>query len=205
MLAAIRFVFSWLGRERVVFSNYTRSHPHFLRYLALDALLSSALVFGTYQYIFATPNPAAFSLENSGAVAMSSTDLRRVVHDGKHVAYWLGPKSGYKYTVIATRKDEVIVSYLPIGSDINRANEVRLTVKTYSDPSQVKAPICSRGDVATANSGKVCTNPTTFNMDTMKEETIDIRGANISVVINYVSAQTVAVMVKNASSLKRIG
>lgn len=205
MLAAIRFVSSWLGRERVVFSNYTRSHPHFLRYLVLDALLSSALVFGTYQYTFATPSPAVFSLENSGAVAMSSADLRRVVHGGKYVAYWLGPKSGYKYTVIATRKDEVIVSYLPIGSDINRANDVRLTVKTYADPSKMKAPICSRSDVTPANSGEACTNPTTFNRDTMKEETTAIRGTAIRVVINYVSAQTVATMVKNASSLRRIG
>lgn len=205
MLATARFIFSWLGRERVVFSNYKRSHPHFLRYLVLDALLSSALVFGAYQYTFATPSPTALSLENSGAVAMSSADLTRAVRSGKYVAYWLGPKSGYKYILIATRKDEVIISYLPMGSDINRANEVKLTVKTYSDPSKVKSPICSRGNLTTANSGEVCTNPTTFNRDSMKEETIAIRGTDIRVVINYVSAQTVATMVKNGSSLKRIG
>ncbi|MDP1712108.1 MAG: hypothetical protein Q8K86_06595 [Candidatus Nanopelagicaceae bacterium] len=171
----------------------------------LDALLSSALVFGASQFIFAAPSPTALSLENSGAVAMSSADLIRVVRSGKYDAYWLGPKSGYKYALIATRKGEVIVSYLPIGSDINRANQVRLTVKTYTDPSKVKAPICSRGDVTTANNGEVCTNPTTFNMDTMREETTAIRGTDIRVVINYVSVQTVATMVKNGSSLKRIG
>jgi hypothetical protein len=205
MLAAVRFIFAWLSRERVVFSNYNRSHPHFLRYLVLDALLSSALVFSVYQYSSAASSSTTFSLEHSGAVALSSADLTNIVRTGNYVAYWLGPKSGYKYTLIVTRKDEVIVSYLPKGSNIDSANQVRLTVKTYADPSKVKSPLCSRGESNSADSNGACTNPTTFNTDSMKEETIAIRGTDIRVVVNYVSAQTVATMVKNGSSLKRIG
>jgi len=129
----------------------------------------------------------------------------KVVQDDHSIAYWLGPMSGYKYTLIATSKDEITISYLPHGLNVVKANEPRLTVTTYSNSSTMKSPICSRGDAITAKSGEVCTNPITFDKDTMKEETVVIRGTDMRVVINYPSAQTVATMVKNGSSLTRIG
>lgn len=205
MIAILRYLSTIFSKERVIFSNYNRAHPHFLRYLVLDALFSVVLVFSAFQYSSANPDVNPPSLQNSGAVALTSTQLTKVVEDSRFVAYWLGPISGYKYTLITTRKGEVIVSYFPSGSDMAKVNEVRLTVTTYADPSKVQSPLCSRGDATTGNSGEVCTNPTTFNRDTMKEETTVIRGTDIRVVINYASAQTVATMVKNGSSLKRIG
>ncbi len=47
-------------------------------------------------------------------------------------AYWFGPISGYKYTIIYANRKEIIVSYVPQGVSLNTPDRYNLTVETYS-------------------------------------------------------------------------
>jgi hypothetical protein len=79
-------------REATLWVRYGRSH-HFTFKLAIDAILSTALVFGAFQLAtVATRQSLSSSLKNSGAVAFSAKDLEKFIKDENLTAYWAGPK-----------------------------------------------------------------------------------------------------------------
>lgn len=111
-----------------------RSRPHFILSLAVDAILSVALVLASFHFATGSSrHNLSVALKNSGAVAFSATELQRLVKDEKLVAYWEGPISDDKYTIIATTPGEVTVSYFPKNADIHRIDPSLLVVQTHSN------------------------------------------------------------------------
>src|SRR5512141_1031159 len=108
-----------IRQEATHLLRYSRSRPHFKLNLAMDAVLSMALVFAIFQFSTATSrHDVADALKYSGAVAFSSTELRDFVKEEHLVAYWAGPSNDDKYTLIANTPGEVTISYFPKNADI---------------------------------------------------------------------------------------
>lgn len=127
------------------------------RNLSIDALISILLVltgFGIFNHV--TARARLDELMRSGGVVMSSDQLIKHVKSEKIAAYWLGPKPGYRYTIICKDRREIIVTYLPQGVSLNHPDRFNLTVETYSPSLQNEQPGLSnissdRDDFVTAD------------------------------------------------------
>lgn len=95
-----------------MFSRYRLSHPHFIRNLSLDVVLSLAIGFAGFQ-IVAHRTSAPDTLEDSRVIAMTSDKFIALVKKHKDPVYWLGPAPGNKYSFNQNADDVDIVSYLP--------------------------------------------------------------------------------------------
>lgn len=131
----------YVSIERDEFARYSRAHPRFKRNIAIDALISILLVltgFGIFNHV--TERARLDELMRSGGVVMSSDQLIKHVKSEKIAAYWLGPKPGYRYTIICKDRREIIVTYLPQGVSLNHPDRFNLTVETYSPSLQNEQP-----------------------------------------------------------------
>lgn len=155
--------------ERDDFSRYRRDHPHFKRNIFIDALISSVLViigFGFVNQI--TEQSRIDELLRSGAVAMTSNELIKHVKDEKITAYWLGPKQGYKYSIICKDRSEIIVTYLPQGVSVNHPDRFNLTVETYSKILTREQP--ARSNISTDRDDFVASDGTVGSMDSSRPQ-----------------------------------
>jgi len=66
----------------------------------------------------------------SGAVALSESQLTQAVKSSGALAYWLGPISGSKYTLVISKEGQAIITYLPEGKGIEKQGERRLIITT---------------------------------------------------------------------------
>lgn len=134
-----------LKKEAAFLLRYGRSRPRFKTHLAIDAFLSMALVFALFQVVSApSRHELSDALKNSGAVAFSASDLQKFVHEENLTAFWTGPRSDYKYTVVATTPGEVTISYFPQNADIHRVDASVLVVQTHSHFSADEAHVYSQ-------------------------------------------------------------
>lgn len=134
-----------IQREAKHLLHYSRSRPRFKLHLAVDAVLSMALVFTVFQ--IATANSRhnfTDTLKSSGAVAFSAKELRDYVREEKLVAYWVGPNSSDKYTLIATTPGEVTISYFAKDADIGKVGMSLLAVQTHNHFNANEAHTYSR-------------------------------------------------------------
>lgn len=129
--------------------RFSREHPHFLRNYAISIAL--ALFVGVLLFYFIGGSELAE--ENrlnrvSGAVTLSEAQLVQAVKAAGAVAYWLGPISGSKYTLVISKKGEAIVTYLPGGKGIDNQKAHRLIVKTDTDVNSVGPLTSSETEVS---------------------------------------------------------
>jgi hypothetical protein len=85
----------------------------------------------------------------SGAVTLSEAQLIHVVKTSGAIAYWLGPISGSKYTLVITKEGEAIITYLPDGKGIEKAGERRLIVQTDTHAKSAGPLISAETEVST--------------------------------------------------------
>lgn len=165
------FLMEYVKKERDVFARYGRSHPHFKRNILIDALISSLLVlvgFGIFNHI--TERARVDALMRSGAVAMTSDQLIKHVKDEKLAAYWLGPKPGYKYTIICKDRNEIIVTYLPQGVSLNHPDRFNLTIETYAKALQREQP--ARSNISTDRDDFVASDGTAGSIDSQRPQIV---------------------------------
>lgn len=121
-----------MRREVGILLRYSRSRPRFGLNLAMDAILSIAIVLAAFHFFTAASGrESADSLKISGAIAMSGGELVSFLHHEKLSAYWVGPKDGSKYTLIATTPGEVTITYFPKNADISQLGSGSLVVQTH--------------------------------------------------------------------------
>jgi hypothetical protein len=140
MIAIYRWILGLLKKEHVLRTNYHKSHPHFLLYIGLDALLSFALVFGGFQIFNPRTSSAAQNLIHAGGVALSANDFVNHAREMKVDTFWLGAISGYDNTINHKTPGVVDVYYVPQLSVISKMEipihpekNYRYEVKTYKN------------------------------------------------------------------------
>lgn len=184
-----------------MFSRYQRSHPHFIRNLSLDVVLSLAVGLAGFQFITSRTS-ATNSLEDSRVVAMTSDKFIALVKKHKDPVYWLGPVPGNKYSFNQNANDVDIVSYLPKGSSLSNINQRKMTVKTYKTLAAYTTHI---HPLVGANATKFVTakgNTVEFNETLMDVETVTLNGRPEIVIIRYPTSQTDETLIKNADNLR---
>lgn len=131
-------------RKREAVLRYSRSRPRLTLHLAVDAVLSMAIVFAVFQLVTApSRHEISDALRNSGAVAFTAKDLQKFIKEENLAAFWAGPQPHYKYTVIATTPGEVTISYFPQKADIHNGDASVLVVQTHNHFSADEAQVYS--------------------------------------------------------------
>lgn len=199
MIAIARFIFVLINKERLIFSRYERNHPHCKWFLAADAILSTLLVVVGFGYA-----SHADLYKRSGAVAMSATELTDAVLKEKSVTYWIGPIEGDKYTLIATSKDEIVVTYLPPDSNINLVDQPRLIFDTYANTAGMDEPIRPSRDTSLVRKVTDNGNIIEFDKDSMKEEMVTFIGRPEIVLVHYPSKQSLRTILANGQRLRQV-
>lgn len=165
----------------------SRSHRRLRFHLAVDAVLSMTLVFTIFQIATASSrHNVSEALKSSGAVAFSAKELRDFVKEEKLVAYWAGPNSADKYTLISTTAGEVTISYFPKNADIRKVDTSILVVQTHNHFTANEAQAFSR-DVAGPGSFQMSQgesgNSIEYNPATPYKVLVTIKNQNSTVTI----------------------
>lgn len=176
-----------IKKEAKFLLRYSRSRPHFKRRLAIDAILSMAVVLAAFQIVTApSRHNASYILKISGAVAFSGADLVKFVKQEKLVVYWLGNNSAGKYTLIATTPDEVIISYFSKKVDFRRPGASKLIVQTHAHFTPDKAQTYSHEILGSGsfliNQGEGG-NAVYYNRTTPDRVTVIFSSQNVAVTI----------------------
>ena len=74
MIYLYRWILKLRKKEHILRTNYHRSHPHFLLFIGLDAVLSFALVFTGFQVAYSHSRLHG-PLNHVGAEAVQSDEL----------------------------------------------------------------------------------------------------------------------------------
>lgn len=145
MVVVMPDVVAPIKREVRFLLGYSRSRPRFTLHLAMDALLSVALVVAAFQIVTGpSRHNMSDTVKKSGAVAFSATELKEFVKKENLIAYWAGPNVADKYTVIATVPGEVTISYFPKNADIHKVDASILVVQTHNHFTADEASTYSR-------------------------------------------------------------
>lgn len=202
LLIFIRWLLRLFKKEHEALARYERSHPHFFWFLAADALLSIALVAGGYQF-FLTSSPVAESNEPLELPKVSASALASAAAIEKLDAYWLGPVSGYKYTINDQVAGIVDIFYVPATSGNVDTKAYLYEVKTYQRQDVWNAhthPIKANVDTTTISVNKNISIK--INKLSMKGVIVTFADKPEIVAIAYPNPQTLDSMIKNVEHLK---
>ena len=191
-------------KEHDVLTNYERSHPHFIRYMALDAVISVAVVVGAYQLWASGPSPVQTS-SPMGVAVVSSSELVSHAKSGNIDAFWLGPVPGYKYTLNDQALRIVDIFYWPGESGNRDAKQFLYEVKTYE--SQDVWDTHTHPLLASANTKVIAVQEglsIRINPTSMKGVIVTYGDKPEIVAIAYPKPQTLDSMVKDVERLKLV-
>jgi len=194
-----------ITKEESIALKHKPAHPRFKWYLALDALLTTVLIYGGVAYAVQPPSHDRTSqLEHGGVVAMSSTGLIDHVESENMISYWLGPISGYRYAPNCVVAHAMLVTYLAKNSKIDDPNQANLTVRTYNNLEIYNVML---HPLENPNASIVDTEAGVtvhFNTAAMNYEIVTFEGKPEIVVVNYPTWQLATTLMKNAQALKKI-
>lgn len=202
MLIFIRWIVRKFKRKREILTRYERSHPNFLWFLAIDAVLSVVLILGGYQLLFKNSSSPE-GKEPSESSVYTSTSLTEKARNENLDVFWLGPVQGYKYSLSDQESGIVDIFYLPITAGGSKANNFLYEVKTYE-----RLDVWN-GHTHPLNASSGTTKITVTKNISIKISTSSMRGVIATfadkpeiVAIRYPEPQTLDNMIKNVESLK---
>lgn len=203
----MRFILRLKSREHVLLTSYKKEHPHFFAYLALDAFLSIALVFGAVQIgsSLEGATPTHELLMDVGGHALSADELIAHVpsssHNGK--PYWLGAYSGYSYTTNYMTPGVLVVTYMTPGKNIESNGEPVLTITSYESEAFLKSGMSGRVHQET-NTTNARGDSIIYDSALMNK--IEVTRAQTSeiVVIDYNIGQNFSSMIQDSENLRTL-
>lgn len=191
-------------KEHDFLSRFQRSNPHAILYLALDAVISVTLVFGGYQLLGSHPT-AIESKEKMEVSAVSSRAMIALATREKMDAYWLGPVSGYSYTLNDQQRGIVDIFYWPASTGNRDAKDFLYEVKTYKDRKTWDAHTHTILAIANTSTIEVKKGLSIkINRSSMKGVIATYADKAEILAIAYPTPQTLDSMIKNVESLRLV-
>ncbi len=132
-MATIGSPFASLRRRRADYFCYSRGHSHLARNLIIDALVSVLTVVSIFTFVnHASASARIETLRKSGVITMTAEELVAHVKEENLTVYWLGPIQGDAYAIICTDLDEILVTYIPVGTRLHDSFATAISVETNS-------------------------------------------------------------------------
>ncbi|MBI3430556.1 MAG: hypothetical protein HY050_11020 [Actinobacteria bacterium] len=204
MLAIFRWSLGLFRKERELFSNYSRAHPHFFWYLGIDALLSVGIVLGGFA-LYTQRTSDTHERSHLGSATLTSEALIKHVIDEDTDAYWLGSISTAEYSINNLQTDIADIFYRPKGSFGDGGKQFLYEVKTYKNQKAWDGRTHTL--LATANTETIAiSNAVTIriNRGSMKGVIVTFTDRPEIIGIAYPTPQSLEAMIKNVESLEPI-
>ncbi|MBC7463552.1 MAG: hypothetical protein H7227_04760 [Actinobacteria bacterium] len=207
MLALLRILRNLRKREHYLRTRYHRSHPHFLLYIALDAIITLALVGGglavTSSNGIFERNPQ--TLVDLGLSTLTEAQLKTQVQQHGIDMYWVGPMGRTKYAIVVVTRDPVTVDYVSVDAAEATAVKPFVAIQTYNDPMKyyngVRGPLRGTPDISAINS---MGNKIIYNPSQLDELTVEFTDVKKVVVIKYSTPQTIDLLFQASEKLHSI-
>jgi len=203
MLAMFRWFLKSIKRERLLLSNYEKSRPHFQRYIAIDAVISVAIILAGFALMSSTLSSTKAS-GDVGLQRMSADDLLHNIQTEKRNVYWLGPIQGDTYSDYDIQPGINVITYLPPDADPSDINQPELSVKTYKNIATYNGQV---HPLLGSNARRIVnTNGTSveFNEVTLDREIVIFKDKPEVIVIRYPTWQPATILMDNAEKLTLI-
>lgn len=205
MARRIRSILSFLFSQGKDFWLYGRSHPLFKWYLGAIALFSVVSITGVMALTTAESRAARNVLiQTSGAETLTATELTDLVIKEKLIAYWLGPISGSKYTLVANRTGRVTISYLSGGLGIDNPHQRNLLIETTGLGRRSGVLSSEESEIDNATDSTVTGNTFSYDNSLRDHMSVQIKVSEHHVLVVYPQPRTPLTMQTDAEALERI-
>lgn len=174
-------------------------------FIALVGLLSAAAVAGAFFMSQGGIQKNKIVAQRSGALTLSANELVALVKSEKLVAYWLGPISGSKYTLVATDNGIVTITYLSGGSGIENPFQNNLVFETVADENLKAALVAPGTEIDNSNVKTVTGNTFSYDRYLTDHMTVKIKGKHLQVFVFYPRMHSVSSMQTDAEALLQVG
>lgn len=204
MLALLRIFKNLRDREHYLRTRYHKDHPHFLLYLALDAILTVTFVGGGLALASAG---GAFErdpevLVDLGLAPVTETKLRAQAAEHGVKMYWVGPSPATKYTSEVLNLTAVTLGYVADATTSGEIPKPYISVKTYNDPLNylygTRGPLRETPDEVAKNS---LGNEITYNVSDLRAVSVNLADVEKVVVITFATPQTVGELIEASENL----
>lgn len=174
-------------------------------FISFIVLFSAAAVGGAFLLSTANSDKSRTLAQKSGAVTLTASELVSVVKKENLVAYWLGPISGSRYTLVATGNGVVTITYLSGGSGIENPFQNNLVFETVSNDNLKAALVAPNTEVDNAKVKTVTGNTFSYDRYLTDHMTVQIKGKALQVLVFYPRLHSVLSMQTDAEALLRVG
>lgn len=185
-------------------ARYHRRNPDAKRNLIIDVVVTSILIVAMLFGFKVLQESHQTLLKSSGAKAISADELVSQIKDQNLVAYWLGPISGSKYSLVTTEKGQVVITYLSNGEGISESQIRKLVVVTRVDSEIDRALVNSENIFTNSNEKTNVGNVFSYDTSIMNYMRVDIKNQKQKVLVYYPTPRKATNMQLDAESLIRI-
>jgi len=208
MLALIRWFHKLAKKEHLLRTNYHRSHPHFLIYLAADAIITVALVSTGFHYFGPQvwKSHEQFMIEHPGIIpAPVDKFFDYMAGEEEGNIFWIGPSQGHRYTVETVNHKFHRISYFSKFAESLAEDQPQLTVTTYVNKKIFTDDVRSLLGVQTEKRMLSGGNTIEFASKSPKSGIISFPTRSEIVAIDFRTIQSKESLLAAAEKLKEIG
>ena len=174
-------------------------------FIAFILLFSAAAVGGAFLLSNVNSDKGKVLAQKSGALTLTAAELVSVVKKEKLVAYWLGPISGSKYTLVATDNGVVTITYLSGGKGLENPFQNNLVFETVSNGHLKAALVAPNTEVDNAKVKTVTGNTFSYDRYLTDHMKVQIKGKQLQVFVFYPDLHSVLSMQTDAEALQLVG
>jgi hypothetical protein len=207
MIAIIRWVISFIDKEHVLVNRYRKSHPHFIWFLSLEALISGALIVGGLHFFGPTlwTSHEEFMIEHPGVIPMPVDKFLDYVTREAETVYWLGPAKRNSYTIDTSANGMYVVTYIPQDPISSHSGALNMSITTDKNLAVYKKNLHAAIDAGSQKIALENGDTVEFSNDSPNAEVITLSGRPEVITIRYPTMQSANNLIKNADRLKIIG
>lgn len=204
MLLLFRYFKNLRDREHFLRTRYRSEHPHFFLYLALDAIVTVAIVTGGYAIASThdVTNRNSSILRELGLISLSAYSFKEEIRDRGIPAYWVGPGEGSRYAATFPNASTVEVKYTSGNSSSAHVVDPMIIVTTYNNPNDhaltTKGPIHAVPNITKLNALGA---QITYNPSHLAHVVVNVSGSEKLVLLRFAVPQTESALVAETEKL----
>jgi len=204
MVTLFGVFYRYMKRNLVALIRFNRTRHYFKWVLFFDAILATSLVLGGLAASQTFGKSHSDFLKFYGAVSMSAEELIGVVKSEDIEAYWLGPISGSRYTIVRSVDGTVVITYLSDGKGILDHHQKNLIFQTEADTSNKQALVSNENQ--RTNEFDVSVTGNTFSYDRLDPDhmVVKIKGNKHRVWVYYPTMHDAERMEIDADALQKV-
>jgi hypothetical protein len=207
MLAFLRWLHVLARKEHVLRTNYHRAHPHFLIYLAADAIITVALVSTGFHYFGPQvwSGHEKFMIEHPGIIPAPVNKFLDYMTGEEEDIFWIGPSEGNRYTIKTENHKFHRISYYLSNAYSTPLDQPHLTITTYINKKSFASDVRSLLGAQTEKRMLSGGNTIEFASKSPKSGVITFPTRSEIVAIDFLRTQSKESLLAAAEKLKEIG